>query len=267
MAYRRPSREFDSSDGFDQLQIALPKCEVLEMIEDADIPLQVIDDDFQQWQIDRYNRTTDFNLRSIIESAFKSVQGNYCTYILSYITYLSFLILAFYFKVSVFFIFSDSIGALVSNSICFSLIAGEKRFSRIKMLFSIQGLYSLIIQICRSTATYIFIMGFIAENKKWLIRFLILIFIRVPTFYHSCFIFESINLNFIETLSFSLKTFFCEIPLIYSFTILALCVALYIIGPVTFGVTTWIAISLKCFAFLNTCGSRKSTLNTCLNNI
>ena len=261
MAYRRPSREFDSSDGFDQLQMTLPKCESLDAIEEADVPLQVIEDDFQQWQIDRYNRTSDFNIRVIIESAFKSVHSNYILSILSYVLYLVTIFSAFHFQFRVIFIIVDSIGALVSTSMCFSLIANEGRFSRIKLLFSVQGFYSLIIQMCRSLATWIFFMGFKEKNEKWLIRLLIVVCVRIPTFYHSCFIFESINLNFFETLSFSFKTFFCEIPLIYSFAVLNLCIVLYIIGPFTLGITTWIAISLKCFAFLNTCGSRKSTLD------
>ena len=250
-----------SSDEFEQLCSNLPSYSPSSNLIRISASLDNSDDnDFAQWQLNRFNRTGNINICSLFRSAMKTTFCHLFPLVFSYLLAFIILFVSFYFRLFYIFIPCEALFCLISTSVSFSLIGLESPISRLHFLFSKQSLVAFLIQCLRSSALYLTLCGFFRRASSTTARIIILLVVRYVTEFHPCFIFEGRLLNIAATLSFAFRLAFNVIPPAQANTLYLLNTLLQALGPISFGISCWIAYNLRSYVFLAVCGSGSSTV-------
>ena len=253
-----------SSDEFDQLRAGLPQCDVSLLTENVSMELGDSDDKFSRWQMARFNRSGTIDICRVLNSSV-AIYGDHVIPLVSlYLVYASLCLLSFHYLLFWLFIPVDVLASLLATSISFSIITSESFGSRLHRLFSLQGLGSAMIQAVRSTIYYYIYTGFVDRASTVTFRLLLLLVVNYLMFFHTCFVFEGLNLSFLETCAFSLNLMFSAIPFMKGLYVFFLGMFLQLVAPLTLGFTGWVGYMIRVFVFIAICGSGShvSTLDT-----
>ncbi|OHT01834.1 hypothetical protein TRFO_07406 [Tritrichomonas foetus] len=251
-----------SSDEFEQLRSNLPTYSPPSNSARSSLNENSDDNDFAQWQLNRFNRTGNINICSLFGSAFKTTFCHLFPLMVIYSLSCIVLFVSFYFRLFYIFIPCEALFSLISTSISFSLIGLESPFSRLHFLLSKQSIVAFLIQCLRSSTLYFTLCGMFNRASSTTGRFIILLVVRYITEFHSCFVFEGRLLNISSTFSFAFRLAFFVIPPAQANSLYLLNTMLLAIGPFSLGVTCWIAYNLRSYVFLAVCGSGTSTVAT-----
>jgi hypothetical protein len=220
-----------------------------------------LEDEFTQWQLNRFNRSGSISIRSILKSSFLCTVRHLIPLCLLFVIY--FVVLATSFQLGLILVFVpfEAIADLVATSVTFSVITGERLHTRLHFLCSRQGVVAWSIQILRAFLLYHTLQAICARKSTATGRFFFLMLFRYMTYFQSCFVFEGLSLTFLSTCSFSLQLSFFAIPCVQSLGLFVSGIFCSIIAPLTFGFAGWTAYLMRGFVFLAVCGSGTNIAN------
>lgn len=244
-----------SSDAFDQLRAGLPQCDVSLLAENISMELDDSDDKFSRWQMARFNRSGTIDICRVLSSSIAIYGDHVVPLVLLYLIYIFFCVLSFRYELFWVFVPIDAIASLLATSISFSIITSESFSSRLHRLLSLQGFGAALIQGVRSTIYYYIFIGFVTRASTITFRLLLALLVNYLTFFHTCFVFEGLNLSFHETCVFSLNLMFFAIPFMKSLNVFFLGMFMNLAAPFTLGFTAWVGYMIRVFVFIAICGS------------
>jgi hypothetical protein len=243
-----------SSDDFDQLSSTLPPIPLPKLPIEGCLAARVADD-FTQWQLNRFNRSGNLRLCSVISTAFRLTSAHLSFLVGVYIPFLIFLVLTVHRRWILLFVPTNAIGSLFATSAVFSIISGEKFWSRARYILSRQGIVAFVVQMTTSFIIYVTMKSAIDRASTITGQFLLLVLVSHVTYFHSCFVFEGLSLSFVDVCSFTVQLLCSAIPIVQSIAISVVALALHLLAPFTVGVTVWMAYVMRGLVFLAVCGS------------
>lgn len=250
----------DSSDDFDTLKSTLPICERPPVVasdkSQSDDQENQPSNDFELWRLNRYNRSSNVKLTDIIVNVFNLTRKNFWFLILFLPFEWLLLIIILRFQKKILSIIALTIQSVVSISLVFSLINGEKFLNYIKQVFSFHGLITILYELTEHFLESSILSSARYRQSTIITKLIIFNFISFFFMYQPCFIFEGRGVNAFRGLSFSAK-----ISLAFSqknfmqFLLFFFHAIFKIFSIFSFGITAWISDALIAYSFLAICGS------------
>jgi hypothetical protein len=245
----------EASDEFDLLHADLPVLEPTFHPIMSPLYVATLEDEFTQWQLNRFNRSGSVNIRSIFKSSFFCAIHHCISLAILSILYWAIFFLAFRLSFSIIFVPVDALSDLIATSVAFSILTNERLCARLHLLFSRQGLAAYLLQLIRSFLLHHTLESIRSRRSTATGKFFILMLFRYMTYFQSCFVFEGLSLAFSSSCSFSLQLSFFTIPYVQSLGLFVSGMILIAIGPLTLGLGSWVAYFMRAFVFLAVCGS------------
>jgi hypothetical protein len=213
------------------------------------------EDEFAQWQLNRFNRSGSLRLPAVFAAAVRITAGHVAFLAARSLPLRALLGVALHRRWALLFVPANALASLFATSAVFSLIAGEKCCSRVAGLLSRQGAVALLVQMGGSLIVYLAAQSARDRASTLTGRFLLLVLFGHVTHFHPCFAFEGLSLSCAAACSFSLRLSYFAIPLAQSLAIGAVALALHLLAPLTAGLTVWAAYVMRGLVFLAVCGS------------
>ena len=265
---RKLSLESDtgSSDGFDQLSYKLPHRTIDTFSEDEarDPNINHFDDDFSTWQLNRFNRKSNLNLRHIFVASFRCAMRNLNPLIFIYIIGATIEMLSVRYRLWYLFITFDAIWSLIKTSISISLISNERWSSRIHLVLSKLGLPTILVQLLLSFFAYKTVIGLIVRSSRVTIIAFVAVISRYALYFLPCFVFEGRSLDFAYAFKFAIRLSFLTVQPLHMVTVFFSSIVLFIIGPITLSISLWTAEIVRPSIFFSICGSGANTMTNLL---
>ena len=263
---RKLSRESDSgsSDGFDLLLDNLPPSKPGPVISDfinnnQDIPLNPneFENDFEQWQLTRFNRKSMLNVSHILFSSYHCVLKNLNPLIIFY--FIGFVVDYLTIKYNCWFIYIpfDAAYSLFKTSVSISVVSSEQWNSRLHFILTKLAFATFLVNLINSFLIYQTIRCVFDRSSRVTITVIILLAESYITFFLPSFVFESIPLKFTSSFSFSLKISFFSQHTVQIISLFLFSFLLHVIGPFTLGILDWTANVIKPSVFFAVCGSER----------
>jgi hypothetical protein len=251
-----PDRETDtySSDDFCRLSANLPPVPLPKVPIERCVAGRV-EDEFTQWQLNRFNRSGNIHVSSVLTTAFRITISHVTFLVALYLPLLVFLLLAVHRRWILLFVPTNALASLFATAAVFSLIAGERCYSRVRYILSRQGAVALLVQMASSLIIYSTMKSALDRASTLTGRFLFLMLFSHVTYFHSCFVFEGLSLSFADVCSFTVQLSYFAIPLVQSLAIWLVALSLHLLAPFTIGFTVWAAYVMRGLVFLAVCGS------------
>jgi hypothetical protein len=245
----------EASDDFDLLHADLPILEPTFHPISSPLYVSTLEDEFTQWQLNRFNRSGSVNFHSIFRSSFFSTIHHCFSLSFFSVIYWSVFLFALKLSLPMVFVPFDAIADLIATSVAFSVITSERIYERFRFLFSRQGLAAYVLQIIRSFLLYQTLESIRHRRSTATSKFFFLMLFRYMAYFQSCFVFEGLSLAFTSSCWFSLQLSFFAIPIVQSLGLFLSGMLLYAVAPLTLGLASWVAYFMRAFVFLAVCGS------------
>jgi hypothetical protein len=246
--------DLNSSDDFFQLSSTLPPVS-LPKLPIAHYYSNHVSDEFTQWQLNRFNRSGNLRISSILSASFRLTISHFPSLISLYLPFLVFLFLTVRHQLILLFVPTNAIASLFATSAVFSIIANEKLYSRFRFILSRQGIVAFFVQMGSSFIIYLTMKSAWERASTITGRFLLLMIVNHITYFHSCFVFEGLSLSLVRICSFTVQLSYFVIPFVQSIAIWIVALVLHLLAPFTIGLTVWMAYVMRGLVFLAVCGS------------
>lgn len=247
----------DSSDDFDQLKGNLPEYQRRIRRQSDEVHFEDIGD-FEFWRLNRFNRSNTVHLFDLFSNSYlllkRRLWPNIAIIPAMHIPLLIFYLLRIPILISIYYV----IVYMLSITMIFSMINGEKFLNYLKFIFSLQGLFTIIFKLSSSFLLATCITPTAIRKQSTLVKLVIFNFISFFSLYNGCFIFESKNITALTSLKFSIlivliPSQFIQVIVVYFFYLV-----LQLLSVFTLGFSGWISIALAAYSFLGICGSSAS---------
>ncbi|OHS94654.1 hypothetical protein TRFO_39212 [Tritrichomonas foetus] len=235
------------------------------------------EDDFSQWQLNRFNRKSNLNVYHAFITSFRCVLKN--INILIPIYFFGAFVTFFTIRHQLWFLYIpfDAFSCLLKTSISFSLISGEKFSSRFIFLLSKNFVPTFLVLCVSSFFVYETSTGILQRSSRSTVLLMLVLVIKFLTYFLPCFVFESAerpqigyssttsnrspnhSLSFSDSFSFSLKIVLRAIQPVQMVSVFMSAVVLHCFGPITLGIAGWTAEIVRPAIFLSICGSGSNT--------
>ena len=251
--------EASSSDEFDQLSVNLPKYPKrrISTSDSSQAPQEY--DDFVAWQLNRFNRSSTISIVDLITNDAGIAKKN-CKKLCYFLPIFQIIIIFFAkFNYGLLSIISYVLLSSVCMATASSSMYNENISSKIKSLWSINGIFSIILCFTRTVLIMVTVKALKRRQTFTIFSILLYFIISYSFFFQSCFIFEGRGLSFTTMTSYSMRLMFRSLSPLQGIEIFITFSILSLLGFFTFGFTTWLAYALKNSVFLALSGSAASS--------
>lgn len=255
----RVDSDSGSSDGIEYLRRNLPHTEMSGGIGGTSIFADIEEDEFTQWQMNRYGRIGSVNIYATFKLAARVVSKHFDKLAMLYVPYACLYIAAVRYRSSFLFVMVELMASIVASSASMSLATSQGFTLRARMPMSMSGAIACLLQVMKSLVYWWLIVGLMGRTSRVPAQAMLLLFMNYATLFYWYFLLEGVPLSFGATISFPLRLSFFTIPALQSCTVFLLAMFLQILAPLTLGFTGWIAYVLRACAFLAFCGSGTNT--------